>query len=253
VRRKTIDGRRWTDARTHARSSFVVGRKKKNTHHQGTKGTKGKRCKPQAQRSRRKEGCGLWIIRPCFRPSLVRVVPGRRENFRVRGSRTGGQRERGQQTSASLPAKVFPRKPESFSAPPRPRGSPFRGPSGSEERRRREEGAKISEKVRKLESERVKDAHQCAVIALVDLLTFLPSNLQSAGARKHRGPPTNDDRARIRASVNRRPSTVYRLPSAVRRRLCSLIYHPSSLICLWCLGALVVNVFPPWPPCEKGS
>jgi hypothetical protein len=29
-----------------------------------TEGTKGKRCKLPAQRSRRKEGCGLWIIRP---------------------------------------------------------------------------------------------------------------------------------------------------------------------------------------------
>jgi hypothetical protein len=135
----TADGRRFTDARIHARSSFVVGRKKKNTHHQGTKtpreesqggrggkggksgvrskesgvrsqacrgdlaliphlssiirnsnreareerfhhkgteGTKGKRCKAEAQRSRRKEGCGVWIIRPCFKPSVVRVMPG---------------------------------------------------------------------------------------------------------------------------------------------------------------------------------
>jgi hypothetical protein len=102
VRRKTIDGRRLTAAQAHARSSPVVGRKKKNTHHKGTKtpreesqggqgdqgekilttedteGTKGKRCKLPAQRSRRKEGCGLWIIRPCFRPPIVRMVPGHR-------------------------------------------------------------------------------------------------------------------------------------------------------------------------------
>jgi hypothetical protein len=49
-------------------------------------------------------------------------------------------------------ARAF-RKPEG-------RGFPTRSPSGSEERRRREEGAKIGERVRKLESERVKDAHQ---------------------------------------------------------------------------------------------
>jgi hypothetical protein len=45
-------------------------------HHKDTADTKGERCKLQAQRSRRKEGCGLWIIHPCFRPSVVRVVPG---------------------------------------------------------------------------------------------------------------------------------------------------------------------------------
>jgi hypothetical protein len=36
----------------------------------------GKRCKAEAQRPRRKERCGLWIIRPCFRPSVGRVMPG---------------------------------------------------------------------------------------------------------------------------------------------------------------------------------
>ena len=40
-----------------------------------------------------------------------------------------------------------------------------------------------SERVRKLESERVKDAHQCAVIALVDLLTFLHSHLLTVRLR----------------------------------------------------------------------
>jgi hypothetical protein len=45
-------------------------------HHKGTKDTKAKRCKPQAARTRRKEGYGLWIIRPCFRPSVVCVLRG---------------------------------------------------------------------------------------------------------------------------------------------------------------------------------
>jgi hypothetical protein len=78
------------------------------------------------------------------------------------------------------------------------------------------EGAKISERVRKLESERVKDAHQCAVIALVDLLTFLHSHLLTVCLHSKRsGPPTTDERAWIRASVNRRPSAVCRLTSIV--------------------------------------
>jgi hypothetical protein len=47
-----------------------------NIHHKGPKDTKGKRCKPQAPRTRRKEGYGLWIIHPCFRPSVVRVMRG---------------------------------------------------------------------------------------------------------------------------------------------------------------------------------
>jgi hypothetical protein len=38
----TDDGRRLTDARIHARAPVAVGRKKKNTHHEGTKDTKGK-------------------------------------------------------------------------------------------------------------------------------------------------------------------------------------------------------------------
>jgi hypothetical protein len=52
-----------------------------NIHHKGTKDTKGKRCKPQAPRTRRKEGYGLWIIHPCFRPPIVRVVPGHGEKI----------------------------------------------------------------------------------------------------------------------------------------------------------------------------
>jgi hypothetical protein len=55
---------------------IIVAPESKIIHHQGTKDTKGKRCKPQAQRSRRKEGCGMWIIRLWFRPPIVCVVPG---------------------------------------------------------------------------------------------------------------------------------------------------------------------------------
>jgi hypothetical protein len=54
----------------------IVAPESKIFHHGGTEDTKGKRCKPQAPRTRRKEGGGLWIIRPCFRPSVVRVVRG---------------------------------------------------------------------------------------------------------------------------------------------------------------------------------
>jgi hypothetical protein len=64
-----------------------------------------------------------------------------------------------------------------------------------------------SERVRKLESERVKDAHQCAVIALIDLLTFLHSHLLTV-------------RLRVR-----RPSAVCRLTSYVSR-LTFLPYLP---------------------------
>jgi hypothetical protein len=52
------------------------GREKEQFTTENTEDTKGKRCKGQAPRTRRKEGYGLWIIRPCFRPSVVRVVRG---------------------------------------------------------------------------------------------------------------------------------------------------------------------------------
>jgi hypothetical protein len=104
VRRKTADGRRQRKC-ARGRWSSLVGRlsrkcrhsgdqretgirrrgmthrearevREERFHHKGTKDIKGKRCKPQAQRARRKEGYGLRIIRPRFRPPVVRVVPG---------------------------------------------------------------------------------------------------------------------------------------------------------------------------------
>jgi hypothetical protein len=74
-----------------------------------------------------------------------------------------------------------------------------RRPTTNDDRLTCRNDATKSERVRKLESERVKDAHQCAVIALVDLLTFLHSHLLTV-------------RLRVR-----QPSSVYRLPSYVSR------------------------------------
>jgi hypothetical protein len=73
---------------------------------------------------------------------------------------------------------------------------------------------KISERVRKLESERVKDAHQCAVIALVDLLTFLPFYSLTVRLRTQTQWCTDERRPRINSRV-RQPSSVYRLTSNV--------------------------------------
>jgi hypothetical protein len=62
-------------------------------------------------------------------------------------------------------------------------------PAASDNLLRRRDGAKISERVRKLESERAKYAHPCALIALVDLLTFLHSHLLTARLRVQTQPP----------------------------------------------------------------
>jgi hypothetical protein len=212
VRRKTIDGRRLTAAQAHARSSPVVGR--------SSIAQVPSFRRPAGDRNQTARGAFLapsalfgaaWAARRKASPPLALIHIFLNSKLRIQNLQFPGFPP--PVPSRLLALRAFGRpllqrrmassiRPTQNCHPPRSLVTP----AASDNLLRRRDVAKISERVRKLESERAKYAHPCALIALVDLLTFLHSHLLTARLRVQTQPPNGAGDAHSSLRYGMRPA-----------------------------------------------